>query len=430
MNPRETSPIRSATVDKTLNVAHITPANGGVANSARRLHQGLAQAGVNSQLFAPKSSADGIYNQPYTNRLLTYADGVSKITQKYLGMAEITNISSLSWSFPGFDIIHLHGADNGWFNFYALRGLARQHVLVWTMHDKHLGTGACGYPEFFDCERWRIGCGHCPKVKQSHRMADLSHWTYTQKKAILDSIDMTVVAPNHWMFDYISENPITRKQNHRHIPYGIDTTVFVPQPPVDVRRALGLPLDKKLLLFVAFKLDDARKGIQYYPSLLQQLKEKQGDNLGLVVVGGNLPDKMLAELNALIPVYSLGRIDDPHKLAQVYAAADLFLITSTIDNFPNVVLESLACGTPAAGFRVGGIPDMILQDQTGILVELGDTVTMAEQIGNLLNDAPRLEQMRLTCREQAIKQFSLNIQASRYIELYQELIHHKQGVTH
>jgi glycosyltransferase involved in cell wall biosynthesis len=138
---------------------------------------------------------------------------------------------------------------------------------------------------------------------------------------------------------------------------------------------------------------------------------------------------VFAELNAILPVYSFGRINEQHKLAQIYSAADLFVITSIIDNFPNVVLESLACGTPAAGFRVGGIPDMILPGRTGILVDLGDTAAMAAQISDLFRNTSRLEQMRLDCREYAVQNLSLHIQASQYLELYQELIHDKQGVT-
>src|SRR5690606_19979958 len=94
----------------------------------------------------------------------------------------------------------------------------------------------------------------------------------------------------------------------------------------------------------------------------------------------------LAELNAFVPCYHLGHIDSAEKLAKVYSAADCFVITSRIDNFPNVVLESLACGTPAAGFRVGGIPDMIQPGETGVLADLGDTNALAAGITRLLSD--------------------------------------------
>ena len=73
MTLKEAMPPLQQKTDHVLKVAHITPTNGGVANSARRLHQGLAQAGVNSQLFAPNASADSQYTQPHAHRLLAYA---------------------------------------------------------------------------------------------------------------------------------------------------------------------------------------------------------------------------------------------------------------------------------------------------------------------------------------------------------------------
>ena len=138
---------------------------------------------------------------------------------------------------------------------------------------------------------------------------------------------------------------------------------------------------------------------------------------------------MLAELERYIPVYPLGHINDPAKLAKVYSAVDCFVILSTIDNFPNVVLESLACGTPAAGFSVGGIPDMIVPGHTGILADLGDTDAMAAGIASLLDHPAELEHMRGACRQQAVEDFSLEVQAGRYLELYQEISQERAPVS-
>lgn len=410
-----------------LRVAHISPARGGVSNAARRLHQGLRQAGVDSKLYVSEvragEAAEAIYPFPTSSGLLAYADSASKIIHKKFGLDGLTHVSSRYWQFPDADIIHLHGAGAGWFNLGALRGLGRRHGLAWTMHDKHLGTGGCGYPEAWNSDNWRTGCGNCPKAKHDGWLLDTTRYTFRQKQAIFKDVRMAVVAPNQWMYDFIAESAITRDQILRKIPYGIDTDVFRPTPMAEARRELGLPEDARLLLSVASKLGQPRKGLQYYPALLEHLRKCNPDkNLGLLLVGDQLPDAMVAELKRYVPVYALGHIQDMTRLATVYSAADLFVITSTIDNFPNVVLESLACGTPAAGFRVGGIPDMIVPGETGILVELGDMEAMAAGITELLNDESRLKGMKAACRARAEAEYSLGVQAGRYVALYRELV--------
>ncbi|MBI5667988.1 MAG: glycosyltransferase [Chloroflexi bacterium] len=408
-------------------VAHISPTRGGVANAARRLHQGLLKIGVDSRLFL--SEADGndsgqhIYPVPNGKRWLRYADVPAKLMHKHFGLTGMFHASSLVWSFPDVDVIHLHGADTVWFNLHVLPRWGRDHALVWTMHDQHLGTGLCGFPEMWSCDRWRTGCGQCPKVRSKGRKADFTRLTFRRKQDIVRQTQMAVVAPNQWMLEFIAASPITCRQPLHRIPYGIDTEVFTPSPAADTRREFNLPQDKHLLLAVATRLGETRKGVHYLPSLLQHLKASLSDEAyGLVLVGDQLPDAMLAELQAILPVYPLGHMSDQIRLAKIYSAADCFIIPSMIDNFPNVVLESLACGTPVAGFKVGGIPDMIQQGQTGILVDMGDTRQMAVAVGQMLADAAHHEQMRLNCRQQAVREFSLEIQASRYLELYQKLI--------
>lgn len=408
-------------------IAHISPTRGGVANAARRLHQGLLNIGVDSRLFLNEVKADDpahhVYRFPNGKRWLAYADVPSQVMHKYFGLLGMIHASSLFWSFPEVDVIHLHGADTSWFNLHALPRFQRDHALVWTMHDKHLGTGLCGYPEFWDCDRWQTGCGQCPKVRSKGWKADFTHLTFSRKQRLLSQTRMAVVAPNQWMFDFIAASPITRHQILRRIPYGIDTGVFTPHPSADCRRELQLPQDKHLLLSVASRLGETRKGLHFLPSILQHLRERSPDReFGLILVGDQLPDAMLADLRQHLPIYPLGHVTDLSRLAKIYSAADCFIITSTIDNFPNVVLESLACGTPVAGFKVGGIPDMIQQGQTGILVDVGDTYQMAVAVSQMLGDAAKYEQMQLNCRQQAVREFSLEIQANRYLELYQELI--------
>jgi len=410
-----------------LRVAHLSPSYGGVANAARQVHAGLLKIGVESRCFVthPPHSEEPlqhIYGLPRFNRIVEMADHVSMRINSYVGLTGMIHLTSLFRSFPHFDVIHLHGMDSAWFNLHVLPRLDRHHVLVWTMYDKHLGTGACGYPEMWEsCERWKNGCGHCPKVKAEGWWLDCTRLIYQRKKKIVKSTRMAIVAPNRWMFDFIASAPITGEQPLRHIPSGVDTDAFAPMPAESCREELKLPTRGNLLLTVASKLDAPRKGLQYYEPLLRHLKSECAQELGLVLVGARLSKDVLSRLQGIMPVYAMGKIDDLRTLAKAYSACDLTLVMSMIDNFPGVALESLACGTPVAAFRVGGLTDMVEPGQTGILSELEATDDLAGQISALLKEPSRLVAMRSHCRERAMRLYSHRVHGLKYLELYQDL---------
>jgi glycosyltransferase involved in cell wall biosynthesis len=413
---------------RMLRIAHLSPGRGGVANAAKQLHAGLLSLDITSRLFVVPSvhQADAglphIHALPSLNRILDYADSFTRQLDRRVGLSGIVNLSSLFRRFPTFDVIHLHGMDSGWFNLHALPRLERHHALVWTMHDKHLGTGACGYPEMWGgCERWKTGCGDCPKAVALRWPVDCTHFVYQRKKHIVTSTRLAIVAPSRWMFDFISSAPITNRQLLKLIPYGVDTETFSPLPAGHCRAELKLPPAGRLLLAVASNFNEPRKGLHYYEPLLRRLKKEYEGDLGLVLVGGKLPEDILRRLQAIVPVYPMGTIDKAERLAAAYNACDLFVITSMIDNFPSVVLESLACGTPVAGFDVGGVHDMVDAGRTGVLSRLGDTDDLATTMGAILKDERKLIDMRSHCRDRAVRDYSRTIQASRYLELYQQL---------
>lgn len=78
------------------------------------------------------------------------------------------------------------------------------------------------------------------------------------------------------------------------------------------------------------------------------------------------------------PVKALGSLTSPSALAAAYAAADAVVLPTLEDNLPNVLLEALACGTPAVAFNVGGIPDILDHMETGYLAKARDADDLAE----------------------------------------------------
>lgn len=412
----------------SLRVAHLSPAHGGVAVAARRLHLGLLRAGVDSQLFVSGGLQGGsqlpdVAQVPASGWILRTLDQLSKKINRSLHLPGLTHVSSLAWDFRGFEVVHLHGAGAAWFNLHALRRLARDHAIVWTMHDKHLGTGECGYPEMWgDCQKWRTGCGACPKAQAKGWKIDLTRFAFQRKQKILGSTCVTIVALNNWMLDFMRLNPLTQGQDLRLIPNGVDTDVFVPLSSSLSRAELGLPIEGRLLLSVATDYREPRKGLRELLPLLHHIKNRAEQTIGLVLVGGNPPAEVIAQLSAIMPVYALGKVASEGAMAKAYSAADFLMLTPVIDNFPSVILESLACGTPVAATAVGGIPDMVVPGQTGFLTGAGEVIDLAQQIVGVLGDSSRYQLMRVACRQKALEEYGLEIQAARHIDLYASLI--------
>jgi glycosyltransferase involved in cell wall biosynthesis len=104
-----------------------------------------------------------------------------------------------------------------------------------------------------------------------------------------------------------------------------------------------------------------------------------------------------------------------------FSAADLFIFPTRADIFGLVLQESLACGTPMVSFKVGGVPDLVRHGVTGYLAEPENTQDLRRGIIELLADPAGLAQMRQTCRAIAAAEYPLELQAQRYLELYNSL---------
>jgi len=155
------------------------------------------------------------------------------------------------------------------------------------------------------------------------------------------------------------------------IPNGIDIQKFFPFPKEEARGKLGLPYDKRILLSVGELIP--RKGFDFLIKALKILSEELHEkHLYLVIVGEGAFRKQLEqliyELNLGKQVRLVGSV--PHQeLYLWYNAADLFCLASSREGWPNVVLESLASGTPVVATDVWGIPEILCSDTLGVLTK-------------------------------------------------------------
>ena len=106
----------------------------------------------------------------------------------------------------------------------------------------------------------------------------------------------------------------------------------------------------------------------------------------------------------------------------IYSAADLFVAPTLQDNLPNTILEAISCGVPVVAFNVGGVPEIIRDGVEGRLVPCRDIAALRSAIYTSLENNDVRLQMGVNARQRALQEYGLQLQASRYLELYNSLI--------
>lgn len=301
------------------------------------------------------------------------------------------------------DIIHLHWVANflDWKTFFA----KNTKPIVWTLHDQNPFLGIEHYAERF------IGIDEngypIPRKYTDLELQESAYWLIYKKKCLQNVKNLHIVSPSKWLLESSKNSELFAQYPHYHIPYGFPTDIFRPLDKKVCREILGLPLEKKIILFVADSVESTRKGFAFLKKALEQL---QNPEVCLCAIGSK------TQLEQKENLIELGKIVDERLMAMAYSAADVFVIPSLEDNLPNTMIESLLCGTPVVGFPTGGICDVVENGKNGYLCEEISVQNLYEAIGWTLENLNSLN--RYLISNDAIQKFSLNKQAEAYKKLY------------
>lgn len=105
---------------------------------------------------------------------------------------------------------------------------------------------------------------------------------------------------------------------------------------------------------------------------------------------------------------------------EMYALADVYISVSVADNFPLVILESMAAGTPVIAFNTGGIPE-IVNDEVGWIVEQRDVDSLVNMIEKVFTDDMEYADKQKKCREYIMNYLSEEIMLKKYADLYYKM---------
>jgi len=133
--------------------------------------------------------------------------------------------------------------------------------------------------------------------------------------------------------------------------------------------------------------------------------------------------KLARSLELIDTIQFMGLRPDVDRLLH---CIDLFVLPSRWEGLPNAVLEAMAAGKPVVATEVGGIPELVVQGVTGVIVPPQDVQALAEAIKALLSDEPRALTMGAAGRERVQRHFSIDAMIAKTEALYQELLKQKQ----
>jgi glycosyltransferase involved in cell wall biosynthesis len=409
-------------------IVNASDISGGAGRAAIRLHIALISAGIDSKMLVqkkisseftvigPKTNIEKAIGlvRPMLDQLIVrfYKDRTKTLfSPSCLPFSNI--IDQINYINP--DIVHLHWICGGMMRIEDITKV--KAPIVWSLHDNWAFTGGCHI--MWDCDKYKDSCGACPRLGSKNEN-DLSRKIFNRKKKVFGKKkDMTIVGLSKWLNNCSKNSKLLKKKLHIHLPNPIDTHIFKPFGQDRSRELWRLPKDKKLILFGANSTtSDINKGFIELSEALQKLQDK---NIELVIFGSGKPKK---SQNFGFKTYYLGHLHDDVSLVTLYSAVDVMVVPSLQENLSNVIMESMACGTPVVGFNVGGNSDMIEHKINGYLATPLDTSDLKDGVEWVLKNN-NCKEICQNAREKVVTEFDSSIVVEKYIHLYSEVINSK-----
>lgn len=403
---------------------NISDVVGGAAIAARRLGKGLEKYHHTENFFVVRTKGSTDKNVFATRR-----NGFEQSAEKWFNI--FSNLLGLQYQFLPFsprvilqktkeikpDIISLHNTLGGYFTTSLISELSKEAPVVWTLHDMWAFTGNSAHT--FGDMSWK-------EMKNSRSNTRIfpsigintGSMLLKQKKRIYSNSDLTVVAPSGWLYQLAHQSPVFQGKELLHIFNGIDLNTFLPRPKEEIRRSLNIPPEAKVIMFSAEKLkNNPYKGGRDLTEILKIINAGLNFKVHLLILGtGRLEET--DQFNNFT-VHTTGYIQDESKMAEYLSAADLFVYPTRADNLSNALIESIASGTPAVTFDVGGCGEIIKNNVSGSLIEPFNLEKFAGETLRLLSSEERLKELSERSRRFAEENFSLQAMSDNYFRLFE-----------
>lgn len=420
-----------------MKISHLSTFDleGGAGRAAYRLHQGLQKIGEDSSFLSLYSTVNNTIDFSLFTSEKSFKSSYFDYIQKYHIDRNRTEVSNTLFSlgYDGLnlaqyplildsDILNLHWINSGFLSPITINNLLQLgKPIIWTLHDMWSFTGGCHYSA--ECQKYLEDCSNCPQLLQDNYQ--LAHHLLLDKIELFSHPNLVIVTPSNWLAECAKKSQVFRNQRVEIIPYSLDTSIFQPTNKIEAKKLLNINPETIVLLAGAVTGKEKRKGFLELINALkiclqeQDFFEKVKENQIKICCFGEA-NQSFQELG--IETIFFGNIKDDRQLSLIYSLADIFILPSLEDNFPNTMLEAMSCKTPVIAFNIGGIPDLVEDYKTGFLVPKNNLYLLSERIRELINDRLLREKMGKEGREIIVKNYALSVQAKNYLQLYQDLL--------
>ena len=276
-----------------------------------------------------------------------------------------------------------------------------------------------------------------PHVMTMHSLEALRPWKAEQlgggytvsswcERVAAASAAAVVAVSDGMRADIMAAYPEIPAERIRVIRNGIDTAEYRPDPNTDVLERYGIDLARPYVIFVG--RITRQKGV---PVLLRAASGLIPEAQLVLLAGAADTQEQLAEVTELVDglratrsgVFWIPEMLPKHDVIQLLTHATVFAIPSIYEPLGIVNLEAMACGTAVVGSRTGGIPEVVADGETGLLVPAGEPEPLAAALNTLLSDPDRAATMGQAGRKRTVAEFGWPAIAAQTADLYAELAH-------
>ncbi|MGW4155703.1 glycogen synthase [Micromonospora chersina] len=288
-----------------------------------------------------------------------------------------------------------------------------------------------------------------PHVVTAHSLEPLRPWKAEQlgggyalsswcERTAFEAADTVIAVSEGMRRDVLTAYPEVNPDRVRVVYNGIDTAQYAPDPGTDVVDRLGIDPARPSVVYVG--RITRQKGLPY---LLRAARELPADTQLVLLAGAPDTPEIAAEVEGLVAelranrsgVIWIAEMLPKHEVIQVLTHATIFVCPSVYEPMGIVNLEAMACETAVVATATGGIPEVVADGETGLLVPIeqaGDgsgrpldperfVADLAATINDLLVDPKRTEEFGLAGRRRAVEHFSWDTIAQRTLEVYRSV---------
>ena len=411
-------------------IVNTSERTGGAAVAANRLMKALNNNGAKAKMLVRDKETETLTVVPLPHsprlrwhflweRLVIFCR--LHFSRQHLFEVDIANAGYDITKLPEFqeaDVIHLHWVNQGMLSLKGIQKILQSgKPVVWTMHDIWPATSLCHVT--LGCQHFTSQCGNCRLLPGGGSSHDFSTTIWQRKQRMLADENIYFVACSHWLESEAKRSALLKGQKITSIPNPIDTHIYKRGNKQEARQRLGLPLDKKLILFASQRVTNVNKGMDY---LIEACRQLQISDAAVVILGGHA-EEVVSQLS--LEAYPLGYVNDEQRIVDVYHASDVFVLPSLSENLPNTIMEAMACGVPCVGFKVGGIPEEIDHRRNGYVAEYRSAEDLARGICWILTEAD-YEELSKNAVQKVVQNYSQQSVALKYLDVY----HQAQAFKH